>query len=47
MKHILVADFAKNKKMKYFQIFDQNYGLTPLRGGYCIRRLITKHMAYL
>ena len=26
----MLADFAKNKKMETFQIFDQNHGLTPL-----------------
>ena len=26
----LLADFAKNKNMEKFQIFDQNHGLTPL-----------------
>ena len=30
IKHILLADFANNKKMENFQIFDQNHGVTPL-----------------
>ena len=30
VKHILLADFAKNKNMEKFQIFDQNHGLTFL-----------------
>ena len=29
-KHISQADFANNKSMEKFQIFDQNHGLTPL-----------------
>ena len=29
-KHILPSDFANNKSMEKFQIFDQNHGLTPL-----------------
>ena len=30
IKHFLLADFANNKKMENFQIFDQNHGVTPL-----------------
>ena len=30
VKDIFLSDFAKNKKMEIFQIFDQNHGLTPL-----------------
>ena len=26
----MLTDFAKNKKMENFQIFDQNHRLTPL-----------------
>ena len=26
----MLTDFAKNKKIETFQIFDQNHGLTPL-----------------
>ena len=29
-KQLLLADFAKNKKMEKFPIFYQNHGLSPL-----------------
>ena len=30
IKQIFLSDFAKNKKMEKFQIFDENHGATPL-----------------